>query len=76
MRQNHEPAPAWSVAYEDGFAFMLRREWDSALKNFRLCQTLRGQDQASETLIARVQDFIDNPPPSEWNGSYVRNKKD
>jgi class 3 adenylate cyclase/CHASE2 domain-containing sensor protein len=76
MRQNNEPTPAWAVAYEDGFAFMLRRVWDSALKNFRLCQTLRGQDQASETLIARVQDFIDNPPPSEWNGSYVRNKKD
>jgi adenylate cyclase len=76
MRQSGDDTPDWARAYEEGFEKMLKRDWDGARAAFERCKQLRGSDEAAETMLARVADFRNNPPLEDWNGAYVRKKKD
>ena len=57
----------------------LNMHWD---RNFDpAADILRGileiqPDQASVNLLARIEDYLDNPPPEEWQGEFIRTRKD
>lgn len=71
------PAPGeWLKAYEQGLEQMWKRQWDEADQLFEKAIRLRGEDSASELQRARIREYRQHTPPSDWQGEFVRLKKD
>lgn len=56
--------------FETGLAHYRRREWESALEAFRRALAASPDDGPSRTYIRRCEEFLENPPPDDWNGVY------
>jgi class 3 adenylate cyclase len=66
---------AWIEAYEEGYAQYAQRDWDQAAAAFTRCQKQRGNDQASDTMLARIEHYRHTPPPAGWQGEFVKTTK-
>ncbi len=52
------------------------RRWEDATACWRQAlELLGGRDQASALLIARTQDYLAEPPPREWTGTFIATSK-
>lgn len=72
-----QPIPDWVSMYEKGLRLMWSQKWNEALEAFD--ETIRlhnGKDGPSETMKYRIAEYQKNPPPSDWQGAYVRKAKD
>lgn len=57
--------------YEAGLAHYRDRRWEAAIARFEQARKLRSDDRASEVLIERCRRHGDQPPPADWDGSFV-----
>ncbi len=55
--------------YEQGLEFYLTKKWEQALKSFQTCLKIY-EDSASKIFILRIKEFINNPPPKDWDGVW------
>ncbi len=53
--------------YETGLELYFKREWKPAIKSFQEALKLI-ENNASQVLIDRCQEFLKNPPPRDWEG--------
>jgi len=61
--------------YINGIRFYEDREWERAESVFRKCLRLMPDDGPSRLYLKRVQEFIENPPPPDWDGVYQLKSK-
>ncbi|HVI91637.1 MAG TPA: adenylate/guanylate cyclase domain-containing protein [Dongiaceae bacterium] len=67
--------PNWIVQYERGLAAYMARDWDPAIAAFQTAQASRGGDAPSRLMIRRCENFRDEPPPIDWDGTEVSVRK-
>lgn len=48
----------------------LRHEWEEARAQFKLCTSIDPDDGPSDAFLARCAEFIDKPPPDDWDGVF------
>lgn len=56
--------------YQKGLDFYKQREWYKAIREFRTVLRYFQNDGPSRLYVARSLDFIENPPPDDWDGVY------
>ncbi len=56
--------------YEQGLAYYKQRRWYDAMKEFKRVLRYFPSDGPSRVYIKRCLDFIENPPPENWDGVY------
>jgi len=56
--------------YNSGIEFYHKQEWEKALIYFTKCLQLYPNDRPSITYIDRCEEFAENPPDVDWDGSY------
>lgn len=64
-----EKQRAFVKHYETGLELYFKKEWKPAIKSFQAGLKLMN-DKASQMFIARCQEFLKNPPPSQWDGIW------
>ena len=57
-------------AYGKGLELYKQREWYAALKEFKRVIRYFPSDGPSRVCIKRCLDFMENPPPEDWDGVY------
>jgi class 3 adenylate cyclase len=61
--------------YDQGIAHYLKKEWDLAIAAFNKVCGVLPQDGPSLTYIERCETYKIEPPPDNWDGSYILNTK-
>ncbi len=61
--------------YLNGIQFYEDREWERAESVFRKCLRLMPDDGPSRLYLKRAQEFIETPPPPDWDGVYQLKSK-
>jgi adenylate cyclase len=56
--------------YHQGLACYKKREWYNALKEFKRVLRYFPSDGPSRVYVSRCLNFIENPPPADWDGVY------
>ena len=56
--------------YTEGLALYKQRRWYEAIKEFKRILKYFPSDGPSRVYIKRCLDFIENPPPDDWDGVY------
>ena len=56
--------------FSEGLNFYRERRWSDALKSFRRVLRYFPTDGPSRIYTIRCLDFIENPPPLDWDGVY------
>ncbi|MDQ7053693.1 MAG: tetratricopeptide repeat protein [candidate division KSB1 bacterium] len=56
--------------YEQGLAYYKQRRWYDAMKEFKRVLRYFPSDGPSRVYIKRCLDFIESPPPENWDGVY------
>ena len=74
--QLSEEMMKWVAHYEKGLQLHEERKWDEAIAEFNKAIEINPEDEASKVLIARVEEYKENPPGEDWQGEYVRKSKD
>jgi len=75
----HEALPSQSEDFLDlyiaGRTAYTKMEFQQALKYFSAAQELRETDQAVEVHLRRIEDYLRNPPPEDWDGVHTMTSK-
>jgi adenylate cyclase len=61
--------------YREGLQFYRGRQFKKALSKFEQSEKILPQDGPSETYAGRSRDYIDKPPPKNWDGVFVMTSK-
>lgn len=62
--------------YEEAFNLYLNRDFKTAISKFELSEKAKSKkDKSVHMLIERCEDYLQTPPPENWNGAYVRTHK-
>jgi len=61
--------------YARGLAAYRDRRWDEAISHFKKALDVTPDDSPSQTMQARCQEYKEDPPPEDWNGSYTMKSK-
>jgi adenylate cyclase len=69
------PVPEWIAPYERGLAAYRARRWDEADALFGQMLALKPGDKAALLMRARIAEFRQNPPPADWDGLAVIDRK-
>lgn len=72
------PKNDWSdclMNFNQGFEYYHEKKFSEAINKFKSALIARPQDPVSELYIERCQDYIENPPPENWDGVYVMKTK-
>jgi adenylate cyclase len=56
--------------YHQGLQNYKQREWYKAIKEFKRVLRYFPSDGPSRVYVSRCLDFIENPPPPDWDGVY------
>ena len=73
-----QPSPemnAWLSEYKKGYEFYSLKNFHEAKNCFEKTKQLRGEDPLSDVYIERCDEYIAEPPPSDWDGVYVMKTK-
>lgn len=57
-----------------GYQCYQQKKWEEGIKHFKEVLTLR-DDVASKLYIDRCTDYLENPPPADWDGVYTMTTK-
>ena len=63
------------ISYEKGLEEYRNRSWEKAISNFKEALSYAPNDGPSRTMIIRCTSFNENPPESEWDGTYIMTTK-
>jgi adenylate cyclase len=61
--------------YEKGLELHWQREWDRAIEQFKKALEIDPEEGPSQVLIARCEEYGENPPGPEWEGVYTMKTK-
>jgi adenylate cyclase len=61
--------------YLTGLEAYRRREWTKAIEAFEQALAIRPDDGPSLTYIGRCKQYLESPPPDDWDGAYVMTTK-
>jgi adenylate cyclase len=61
--------------FQKGASLYHTRDFEKARNHFRNCRGLRPSDFLGEIYLQRCEEYLQTPPPSDWNGAYVMIKK-
>ena len=61
--------------FNEGVQHYRRAGWHAAAQRFKRCLQLNPGDALSQTFIDRCQIMQANPPPRDWNGTWVMKEK-
>ena len=67
--------PDWLQHFEKGVRLYRQREFEAALACFTESSRLQSGDWLTEEYVRRAQQYVENPPGSEWDGVYIMTKK-
>jgi class 3 adenylate cyclase len=56
--------------YAEGLAAYRARRWDEARRAFDAALEAVPSDEPSKSLIKRINDFVREPPPDDWDGTW------
>ncbi|MCB2190579.1 MAG: adenylate/guanylate cyclase domain-containing protein [Deltaproteobacteria bacterium] len=70
-----QPAPPWLDAAEEAFALYLDRDFIGASKFYDRVLALNPGDYAAELLGERCLGYLEQPPPSDWDGTLSKESK-
>ena len=56
--------------YAEGLAAYRARRWDEARRAFDAALEAVPSDEPSKSLIKRINDFVTEPPPDDWDGAW------
>jgi adenylate cyclase len=51
------------------------RDYRAARAAFKLCTSIDPNDAPSQSYLKRCDDYVENPPPADWDGVYVLDSK-
>lgn len=61
--------------YQKGFQYYLSRNWDWAINQFRQALQIHPADGPSRLYLLRCQEFLQHPPPEDWDGVFTLKTK-
>jgi len=61
--------------YAEGLGLYRQRQWDAAIAKFDQALEIVDDDGPAKTMRARCQEYKQDPPPKDWNGSYSMKTK-
>ncbi|MBL7543461.1 MAG: adenylate/guanylate cyclase domain-containing protein [Bdellovibrionaceae bacterium] len=61
--------------FEKGYQFYIAKDFKNAIIEFEKALTLKNDDPVSKIYIKRCTEFLEAPPPSDWDGVYVMKTK-
>jgi class 3 adenylate cyclase len=61
---------ALRTRYAEGLAAFSARHWDEARKAFAAALEAVPGDGPSAVFMTRISDFLQNPPPDDWDGAW------
>lgn len=61
--------------FEKGLQLYRTQKFEDAIKHFQAVMKVIPNDPPSKTFIERCQDFLQSPPPAEWDGVFVATGK-
>lgn len=61
---------ALRARYAEGLAAYRARRWDEARRAFEAALEAVPSDEPSKSLIKRINDFVTEPPPDDWDGAW------
>lgn len=61
--------------YQKGYDLYSEKKFEDALAIFKDLHTLNQSDPVSELYIERCQDYLQEPPPQDWDGVFVMKTK-
>lgn len=57
--------------YEEAFGFYQKKKWDKAIEILEKYTKLLPDDLAAENLLKRCRQYKKEPPPKNWDGTWV-----
>lgn len=69
------PTETLIQCFEDGFKYYQAKKFQDAISAFEKGLEAIPEDKASAIYIERCKDYLDAPPPEDWDGVYVMTKK-
>lgn len=60
---------------DNGFDLYLKKEWDKAKTIFQQLMEQYPNNKFYKLYIDRINEFKTNPPPADWDGTYVHTSK-
>jgi len=61
--------------FRNGLQSYRKRKWDAACKLFEEILVLNPHDQVAELYVERCRHMAVNPPPAEWDGTFIMESK-
>ena len=61
--------------YNKALDLYKERKFHEAIGEFTKCLEILPEDGPSKLYLQRCQDYIDNPPPDDWDGVYTMTTK-
>ncbi len=61
--------------YAKGLAAYRSRDWSNAADHFKQALDMTPDDGPSKTMLKRVEEYQQNPPPPDWNGAFTMSSK-
>ncbi|OHD07012.1 MAG: hypothetical protein A2086_00435 [Spirochaetes bacterium GWD1_27_9] len=71
---NANQKKAWTL-YNNGVRLFLERQWDESEKHFIKANDLLGEDFLCEKYIFDINEFKENPPDDDWDGTTTMTHK-
>ena len=67
---------AFNEHFEQAYHLYLTRQFEEALRKFKeINETVKTNDLSVLMYIERCKGFMENPPPKEWDGTYLSEHK-
>lgn len=61
--------------YNEGLKLYKQRQFDAAKQKFEACLKLDKEDGPSKLYVERCQQYIETPPPPDWDGVFAMTSK-
>ena len=62
--------------YNQGLDLYKNRHWDDAITKFKSALSVNGgEDSPSEAYVERCEEYMESPPPDNWQGEYIMTSK-
>ena len=64
-----EQEELWKL-YSEGLSHYRERRWQEGIKAFSAALAIDGNDRPSSTYLQRSREYLTNPPPQDWDGTF------
>jgi adenylate cyclase len=61
--------------FEEGYNHYHEKKFEQAIREFEKAIGIAPNDETSKIYIERCREFLDSPPPEDWNGVFIMKSK-